>query len=91
MRSHSSELLKKYSISTWAEFIFLITKWETTVNLRNLASFFWILHRKIGFLIVFLSSLSQIYFAIQEVVPFDSIFLPENVLDLRVDNTVWKV
>jgi len=39
---------------------------------------------------VFLSSLSQLHHAIQEVVPYDSIFLPENVLALRGDDTVLK-
>ena len=51
---------------------------------------FWILQRKIGFLLVFFSSHSQLHYAIQEVVPYDSIFLPENVLALRGDETVRK-
>jgi len=38
----------------------------------------------------FLSSLSQLHHAIQEVVPYDSIFLPENVPALRGDDTVLK-
>jgi hypothetical protein len=39
---------------------------------------------------VFLSSLSQLHHAIQEVVPCDSIFLPENVLSLKIDDTILK-
>ena len=50
----------------------------------------WIFHRKFGFLIVFLSSFSQLHYAIQEIVPYDSIFLPENVLSLRSDNRLWN-
>jgi hypothetical protein len=38
----------------------------------------------------FLSSLSQVHHAIQEVVPYDSIFLPENVLTLRPNGTILK-
>jgi hypothetical protein len=48
----------------------------------------WILQRGIGFLQIFLSPLSQLHQAIQEVVMYNSIFLPENELDLTGDKTV---
>jgi hypothetical protein len=39
---------------------------------------------------VFFSFLSQLHHAIQEVVPYDSIFLPENVLALTGDDILRK-
>ena len=75
---------ERYSVRTCAG-LFSYPQYDR--RLTECGFVLYILLRMNGFLKFCLSSFSQLHHAIQEVVSYDSIFLPENVLALRGDNT----